>query len=94
MYMNERLFAIVSGRVQLVMFRDFVQRKASALTLTGQVKNLDDGTVEVIAEGSRQKLERLLAKLHSGSILSQVEEVAVSWQPATGQFAAFSIAYE
>ena len=43
--MQERLEVIVSGRVQMVMFRDFVQRKASSLKLVGEVQNLPDGTV-------------------------------------------------
>jgi acylphosphatase len=92
--MNERLEAIISGRVQLVMFRDFTQRKASSLKLIGTVKNLRDGTVEVVAEGPKEKLEQLLAKLHQGSILSHVEHVSVSWLPATGAFEKFEIVYE
>ena len=45
----ERIEAIVSGRVQMVMFRDFAQRKALGLRLCGEVMNLPDGTVRVIA---------------------------------------------
>ena len=52
--MNERLEAIVSGRVQMVMYRDFTARFARRLGLVGEVKNLSDGTVRVIAEGSRR----------------------------------------
>jgi acylphosphatase len=89
----ERLEAIVSGRVQLVMFRDFTQRKASGLKLTGTVKNLEDGTVEVVAEGPREKLEKLVAKLHQGPLLAHVEHVSVSWSPATGEFKKFRIVY-
>ncbi|KND51176.1 MAG: acylphosphatase [Parcubacteria bacterium C7867-001] len=92
--MNERLEATVSGRVQLVMYRDFVQRKASGLKLTGFVKNIPDGTVRVVAEGSRESLERLLARLHKGSLLSKVDTVSPSWHPATGEFMKFVIAYE
>ncbi len=92
--MNERLFAIVSGRVQMVMFRDFTQRKGSSLKLTGQVRNLADGTVEVLAEGSRASLEELLAKLHKGPLLAHVEGVTASWLPATKEFTKFKISYE
>jgi acylphosphatase len=92
--MNERLFAIVSGRVQMVMYRDFTQRKASGLKLAGTVRNLSDGTVEVIAEGSREKLERLLEKLHHGPILAHVDAVNASWLPATGEFKKFTIRYD
>ena len=91
--MQERLEAIVSGRVQLVMYRDFAQRKARGLKLTGEVTNLSDGTVRVIAEGSREALERYLLKLHKGSVLSHVTGVAPAWLPATGEYRGFSITY-
>ncbi len=92
--MDERIEALVSGRVQMVMYRDFMQRKASSLGLTGTVRNLSDGTVEVIAEGSRTALEKFIQKLRMGSILAHVEGVRVSWLPATGTFQKFLIAYE
>lgn len=90
----ERLEAIVSGRVQMVMYRDFTQRKASGLRLTGWVKNLPDGTVKVVAEGPRAKLEQLLGKLHHGPILAHVAYVHPLWLPATGEFSRFVISYE
>lgn len=92
--MQERLHATVSGRVQMVMFRDFTQRKASGLKLTGEVRNLSDGTVEVIAEGAREQLETLLEKLHHGPILAHVESITTSWLPATGAYTTFRIAYD
>jgi acylphosphatase len=92
--MNERLEAIVRGRVQMVMYRDFAQRKGSGLRLSGYAKNLPDGTVRVIAEGPRATLEKYLKKLHQGSVLSRVDGVDASWLPATGEFKKFVIAYE
>ncbi len=92
--MNERLFAIVSGRVQMVMYRDFTQRKASALKLMGQVRNLKDGTVEIVAEGPRIALEKLLKKLEKGSLLSSVETISSDWRPPTGEFSKFKIAHD
>jgi len=92
--MNERIEAIVSGRVQMVMYRDFTQRKASGLKLSGEVRNLPDGTVEVVAEGPREKLERLVEKLHTGPVLARVDDVKVEWRPASGTFSKFRIAYE
>ncbi|MES2994464.1 MAG: acylphosphatase [Patescibacteria group bacterium] len=90
----ERLEAIVSGRVQLVMYRDFAQRKANGLKLTGFVQNLPDGTVRVIAEGPRAQLERYVLKLRKGSLLSHVEDVQVKWLPATGEHKRFNINYD
>lgn len=92
-YMNERIEVIVSGRVQMVMYRDFAQRKGSSLKLTGEVMNLKDGTVRVIAEGSRGVLESYIAKLWEGSLLSDVRDVEAQWLPATGEFKKFVIRY-
>ena len=90
----ERLEAIVSGRVQMVMYRDFVTRKARALTLSGRVRNMPDGTVHVIAEGSRENLEKLLVKLHRGPLLAQVTDVAPTWLPVSGAYTKFEIDYD
>lgn len=89
----ERLKAIVHGRVQMVMYRDFATRKARGLSLVGEVKNLPDGTVEVIAEGSREKLEAYILKLRKGSLLSEVERVEHSYSSPTGSYSSFSITY-
>lgn len=92
--MNERLEAVVSGRVQLVMYRDFATRKARGLKLVGEVQNIPDGTVRVVAEGPREKLEAYVEKLKRGSLLSRVESVAASWLPATNTYTVFSINYD
>ncbi len=78
----------------MVMYRDFVCRKARALKLTGEVQNLKDGTVRVIAEGTRQQLEKLLARLCHGSLLANVRNVMPVWKPATNEYSAFTINYE
>jgi acylphosphatase len=92
--MNERLEAIVSGRVQMVMYRDFVARKARGLGLVGEVKNLPDGTVHVVAEGSHEKLERLVEFLHKGSILARVESVTSAYATPENAYTDFHISYE
>lgn len=91
--MNQRLSAIVSGRVQMVMYRDFAQRMAWVNKLTGEVENLPDGTVRVVAEGDRVRLERFLKKLHGGPLLARVDAVAHEWGEATGEFSSFRIIY-
>lgn len=92
--MHQRLEAIVSGRVQMVMFRDFSQRKAKGLKLTGTVRNLEDGTVHVVAEGPKEKLEAYLQKLNGGPLLAKVEGVQPEWKEATGEFTTFTILYD
>lgn len=91
--MLERLEATVSGRVQMVMYRDFATRKARGLKLVGEVQNLSDGTVRVIAEGPRENLERYVEKLWKGSLLAQVKHVAVTFMPASGAYTRFDINY-
>ena len=89
----ERLEAIVSGRVQMVMYRDFTCRKARGLRLAGSVQNLSDGTVHVIAEGERRNLDALVEKLHKGSLFSKVKAVQTTFLPATKTFSTFSIIF-
>lgn len=66
---------VVSGTVQGVGFRFFVQHKASALGLSGWARNLDDGTVEVFASGAPERLSDLAAALHIGPPMAQVRGV-------------------
>jgi acylphosphatase len=87
----ERLEATVIGKVQMVMFRDFTQRNAKSLSLVGEVMNLHDGSVRVIAEGSRAHLETLLHKLYRGSLLARVDTIEVAWLAPTGEYKTFSL---
>ena len=91
MSMAERLHAMVHGRVQGVSFRYNTVLKANEIGVNGWVRNRIDGSVEVVAEGSRPALERLLAWLHEGSFGARVTEVEVSWWAATGEFEHFEI---
>jgi acylphosphatase len=86
-----RLQAVVEGRVQGVGFRYFVEEQAMMLELKGWVRNRWDGSVEVVAEGERQTLEKLLAALRRGPRASAVTEVQVMWLPATGEFTQFYV---
>jgi acylphosphatase len=85
------LRAIVSGRVQGVGFRFFVEDAATSLGLTGYVRNLSNGNVEVVAEGPRHRLEALLRKLNDGPPLARVAGVTQSWEPPTDAYDVFSI---
>ncbi len=84
-----RLHAIVEGRVQGVGFRAFVLDWANSLGLKGWVRNRWDENVEVVAEGSREKLERFLTALQRGPSLAYVSEVKVEWLEASGEFRDF-----
>jgi acylphosphatase len=88
------LHAVVRGRVQGVGYRDFVERRAQSMSLTGYVRNLPDGrSVEVAAEGSRDALERLIEKLSDGPGMSVVQSVETHWGPATGQYRGFEVRF-
>ncbi len=92
--MKKRLECEVFGRVQMVMFRDFIQRNASALGLVGEVKNCADGSVSIIAEGEEADLRALLALARKGSLLSHVEHVKEMWSEPLGAYAQFRIVYQ
>jgi len=91
--MKKRLECKVFGRVQLVMFRDFVQRKASSRGLVGTVKNNLDGSVTVVAQGEEPKLRELRNLLNKGSVFSRVDRVEEEWKEPLGEFKSFVILY-
>lgn len=70
---------VVTGKVQRVGYRDYVQGAAAELGLTGYIENLPDGSVYVVAQGEPESLRLLVEHLHEGSLLSRVEGVAVEW---------------
>jgi acylphosphatase len=85
------LHAVVHGDVQGVGFRYFVQRRAEAAGVAGWVRNRPDGTVECLAEGTREALERLVADLERGPGMAEVESVEVDWRPAGGESRRFEV---
>ena len=79
---TQQLHAIVRGQVQGVNFRSSTQAQARRLGLLGWVRNRPEGTVEVVAEGSRSALEQLLGFLHTGPATAVVNDVQPTWLPA------------
>jgi acylphosphatase len=88
---EKRLRAIVRGRVQGVGYRYFVQMAAIGLHLDGRVANLPDGSVEVVAEGSRDALEQFISALWQGPRSARVEAVEEHWSEPTGEFGEFAV---
>jgi len=88
-----RLRAEVTGRVQGVGFRQFAQREAIALGVSGYVRNRPDGSVEVVAEGLRETLEVLLDHLRLGPRSARVAAIDVDWMPATGEYRYFNVRF-
>ena len=89
----KQIECVITGRVQLVMFRDFAQRKARKLGITGTVVNLSDGSVKVVAQGSEEKLLEFISYLKRGSLLSKVQNMSVNWFVAKDFFEDFKIIF-
>jgi acylphosphatase len=85
-----RLTARVYGRVQGVGFRYWVRRKSEGLGLSGTATNLDDGSVEVIAEGGEAACRQLLADLGSGATPGRVARMTHRWGTAKGDMSGFA----
>ncbi len=88
-----RVKIFVSGFVQGVFFRAETKIIAEKLSLFGWVRNLEDGRVEILAEGEKEKLEKLVEWAKKGPDLAKVEGINVEWQEYTGEFKNFQIRY-
>lgn len=90
--MNKRLHAFYSGAVQGVGFRFTAERAAMALGITGWVKNLCDGRVEVVCEGDESSLKDFLKKIDD-VFKEYIRDIDVEWGEATGEFDGFDIRF-
>ena len=85
----KRAHIYISGRVQGVWFRATAQGVAIDANLTGWVRNLRDGRVEIVAEGKEPDLQELVTWGDIGSDAAEVDDVEVSWTDPTHEFGAF-----
>jgi acylphosphatase len=83
--------ATVRGLVQGVGFRLWAQRRARALGISGYVRNLDDGSVEVVGEGPQETLEQFLVVLRRGPESAEVRSVKVHWETGASRSDRFEI---
>jgi acylphosphatase len=88
-----RVHVIVQGRVQGVYFRASARDRARQLSLRGWVRNRADGSVELLAEGDKARLEQLVVWCHGGPPGAVVTDIDVEWQEATGEFTGFVVRY-
>jgi acylphosphatase len=91
--MKKRVRALIYGLVQGVGLRYSVQRKASQLGLTGFVKNLPDGSVELVAEGEEDLINELIEYVKTGIRWARVEKVELEWSEWEGKYRRFEIAF-
>lgn len=89
----DRAHILVFGRVQGVGFRAFAARTAIRLDLSGGVRNLDNGQVELDVEGKRTVIEALIHELKTGPPAAHVTKIETEWSAATGRYLHFSIWY-
>lgn len=81
----------VRGRVQGVGFRAHVEYYALRFSVRGWVRNVGFDTVEAVAEGERQNVERFVEMMKSGPAGARVDEARVEWEPNRGEFTGFSV---
>lgn len=86
-----RLHAIVEGRVQGVGFRYFAQRQAIENNINGWVRNRWNRTVELVAEGEKQDVEKFLKAISRGPRSGTTQKVQTIWEEPSNQFASFQI---
>ncbi len=89
--MEARAHVLFFGRVQGVFFRDNARRKARELGVEGWVRNLPDGSVEAVMEGSRERVEALIAWCQHDQPRARVTETKVAWEEPRGAFEGFVV---
>ena len=83
----------VHGRVQGVNFRYYLHKYATELGLNGYVRNLHDGRVEVVAQGSRDDVQKLIDYVKSNPGLSRVVKIDIDWEKALGTSEGFHVTF-
>ena len=91
--MKSRIHIFVFGMVQGVFFRANTADTARRLGVTGWVRNVPDGSVEVIAEGEKETLEQLLEWCKRGPSAAEVSKVDFEWLEGSDEFSDFRIRY-
>jgi acylphosphatase len=87
----QRLSLRIRGLVQGVFYRAETHATATRLRLSGWVRNREDGSVELVAEGPRAQLEALLEWCRKGPPRARVDALEPSWSEATGEFEGFVV---
>ena len=91
-FMLKKIHLLITGNVQGVFYRVNTKNKADELSLTGWVKNISDGKVEIFAEGEEKNLKEFIKWCYNGSEGARVDEVKVEWRDISkGEFEKFEI---
>ena len=89
--MFSEIHCILKGKVQGVGYRDFVEQYAREQGLYGWIKNNADRSVEVVIQGTPDELRACIEHLNIGSLLAQVESIAVDWRTPEKHFDEFRV---
>ncbi len=90
---SHRAHVYYEGRVQGVGFRYTTERVALELGLGGWVKNLPDGRVEMVCEGSRERIETLIKQIAESEMGVCIRKTTCHWEPPTQEFQDFCVEY-
>ncbi|TFH46132.1 MAG: acylphosphatase [ANME-2 cluster archaeon] len=90
---NARVHLFISGKVQGVFFRQNTFIRARELALSGWVKNLSDGRVEVVIEGTQEHVYEMVGWCRIGKPRAKVTDVDEIWEEPCGEFDSFEIIY-
>ena len=90
---QKRIHIFVAGRVQGVFFRQSTRVMAIKNNVSGWVRNLDDGRVEIIAEGEKQNIDNFVDWCKTGPANSRVDEFELSEENSTDEFENFEVRY-
>lgn len=91
---KKRARVFFTGRVQGVGFRYTAEGYALEIGLGGWVKNLRDGRVELLCEGSQDDIDRLFQQIKDGPLGRHILKTIVSWETPTGEFTDFIVEFE
>ena len=86
-----RAHVFIEGRVQGISYRYWARKTAKSMGLTGWVRNLADGRVEAVFEGTKGEVENMIEKCRKGPMLAGVKHLDVVWEEASGEFERFEI---
>lgn len=87
----QQAHVFISGSVQGVGYRQFVKSTAKKLGLTGWVRNSEDGGVEVVLQGEKDMVEKMIALCKQGPFLSEVKQIGFEWEEGPESYSDFSI---
>lgn len=91
MSIMRRVKIIAGGDVQAVGYREYVRKATFRKKISGHVRNLESGEVEIVAEGDEKELETFIENINVSEYPIDVSEFSVTWQDATGEYSKFEI---